>query len=494
MNLRDRAVFLSITLVLLAVATGLIWQSRFPPMQDYPQHLMQFHILETFQDPRYNWQKHFETNLNVAPYSASYLLSALFSRFMGIESVGKAILTVYLALIAVFVGQVAKLSADRDHLPWGILLLFPLAFHQFYFFGFVNYLLSLPLLFLALNDLQRFSQEPVGWYSWLRQFVLLALLFLTHNYTVQVYIVLGTAWAWYAWSRSPHRLTLVPPLAMACVFGTWTVLNIDDITEGIGPWVIWWWRGENLGPFLLLPFTGLRWVDGVDWWSLVSWLVIVGVVVVGWQISSVRNRPPILWLALALLGYAVMPYWFGRYAFFNLRMASVIYFLLAWLVAQQPLGRRSGMIIVLACLVLLVRSGMIQKQVSEEKESILPIVQAMSPNALILPIIFDSSPKAIDRMYFYQLHEHDPFYYHVLVGGGGNPALFDNRLMAIRYRSGIHLPQYDVKNFSWLGQDIPYDYIITRNLPEEGRDDFARHVTLIRQSGPWALYGTKTPR
>ena len=54
--------------------------------------------------------------------------------------------------------SISSLTARTDSTPWGLLLVYPFAFNQQYFLGFVSYLYSLPILILALKahrDLMR---------------------------------------------------------------------------------------------------------------------------------------------------------------------------------------------------------------------------------------------------------------------------------------------------------------------------------------------------
>lgn len=489
-----RVAYYLLSFCFLLMALSWVWGMRIPPMQDYPQHLMQMQLLETFTDPRFDWQKHFQAKLVLAPYSGEYWLSRVLTPFIGIEAAGKAIISLYFILLAVFVTMPVIETEGSSSPPWGMLLVYPLSVNQFYYFGFVSYLLSLPLLMLALQDLFRLGRAPLSMTGWLRHAALLMLLYLTHNYSAEVYVVLASAYIWVSRDEGKRGLMLLAPLAMASALAIWMGLNAGDITAGSGHMALQWYRPGNLFPFLALPFTGMNWYGNTDFFLVALWLTGVAALYRQREGLWIEQRSATLvdvWLLLSLLGYVLMPFWVGHYSYFNLRMAPVIYFLVAWRLSLKVLERRQTILLALIVCFLMLRMGALHDKVAADKEAILPVVQAMKPNSLVLPLIADAASSQLDRRYFYQMHAHDYFYYHVLKGGGANPVLFDNLIMPVRYRPDVKLPRFSLDDLSWLGQDLPYDYVVTRGMSPASREPLDAGLQRLVESGPWVLYSVR---
>jgi len=115
---------------------------------------------------------------------------------------------------------------------------------------------------------------------------------------------------------------------------------------------------------------------------------------------------------------------------------------------------------------LLLLSLVKQALISREIESIGPILARMPPNMRVLPLIFDHESPELDPVAF-DPHLHDEKYYHVQVGGGFSPYLFETAVNPIQYRAGETTPR---------AQRLPPGQIrlpsarkVLRFLPDPGR-------------------------
>ena len=494
---RDRTIFL-ISLCLLTVASlWPLWATRFLPMQDYPQHLFLAHVTATFQDPSLNWQEFYRVDLGFRPYMLWYLTVKLLAGVFETEVIGKIVFSLYILLITLLALDARRL-ARPGFLPWGALLLYPFAFNQMYFMGFANYILSLPLLFLALLDLDRLAcRLSAGKLA--RQAIFCTLLFLNHPYSVLVYIVLAAIWALVDRSRSESLSMLLPPGALCLFFTLWFLTQHGPSSAPMAlPWKVTWWPLDGSWTYYLLQFTGMRWTGGPRWLTVLLWGLALLPFLLFWHRSG-RDDPA--WRRLAALylatvaGVTFLPFWMGYYAYFNLRMAPVSYFALALLFCRIPVPSRAGLALACVVLALLIGSIQTQKAVAREAETIVPVLAAARQNALILPLIFDAASKTIDSLFFYQMHSHEPDYYHLLVGGGATPSLFPNAMMPVQYRPGLHLPYPEtVLDFSWKEHGAFYDYLLVRQAPGRLRRQLSGSCELVASSGPWCLFRNKNPR
>ncbi len=490
---RSNAAAFSICAVLLTVvALWPIWAVRFLPMQDYPQHLFVSHILSTFHDPALDWKSHYEVDLGLRPYMLWYVLMLPLARAFGTEAAGKLTFSLYILLVTVLVFGAAR---RRSAPAWGALLLYPFAFNQIYFMGFSNYVLSLPILFIAILDLEDLAQRGASVRRCVRHGAYLAILFLNHPYTVLVYGGLTVAIALAAWRRREEfRRAIMPAVALAAVFVVWYVAQPGLRNRATAPWALRWWPFPGPLEYYGLMFTGLRWTPGPDLLTACVW----GGVTVLFAEALWRYRPspemlrwPLVAFAASLLGFCVLPFWFGYWSYFNLRLAPVSYFALALALGRVRLSRRRGMVVAVFATILTVFSVRLQARVSEEVGEVLPVVQAMRPNALVLPLVFDSAPRALDPVFFYEFHAHEPAYYHVIAGGGASPDpnFFPNALMPVHYRSDFRPPApTDPGEFSWTTYGTHYDYIITRAAPPGLVRYLADYCDVVAQSGAWMLF------
>ena len=493
---RREVVLFSLCLtVLTAVSLWPLWANRFLPMQDYPQHLFLAHVITTYDNPLFNWKEFYRVDLGVHPYMLWYLAMNMLGRVVDIEIAGKILFSLYILLITLL-ALVARRLAPKDHLPWGALLLYPFAFNQMYYLGFSNYIISLPLLFLAVLDLD-YPAQGITAGRIARHGVYCLLLFLNHPYTVLVYIALTATTALCSWgNRAEFLRRLLPAGAMCLIFTVWYLIQHGSGSAPTTlPWSISWWPFNGTVAYYLLQFTGMRLTEGPDWLTVGLWGSIALLFMLWWQRRENGNES---WRRLAALycvslaGFLVLPFWMGYYSYFNLRLAPVSYFALSLLLCKVRITSRSGMVLALPVLALLVISIQTQKAVVRETETILPVVSAAKKNSLILPLMFNSAAAAIDPIFFYQLHAHEGDYYHLLVGGGANPTLFPNAMMPVQYQPDLRLPYPErAESFTWRDHGRYYDYLLVRQAPPELYRSLALTCTLVATSGPWRLFQNK---
>src|SRR5262245_56922001 len=100
--------------------------------------------------------------------------------------------TLYVLLVGLVAYRVS-LESDPRVPKWPVLILFPLAMHPMYFYGVINYFISIPVMLLALLDLKPLILNPPSRKLLARQVALQMTLFLLHPYTLLVLLVLAIA-------------------------------------------------------------------------------------------------------------------------------------------------------------------------------------------------------------------------------------------------------------------------------------------------------------
>ena len=143
---------------------------RFPPMIDYPQHLAIGAILRRLADPAAPERLLYDVNL-ITYNGGFHLLVAALSFFVRPEIAGKILLALYPPLLG-FAGLSLCRVANRP--AWYALLLLPITYSYAAGWGFVNYVVSVPVALLAFTYWLRWQEGEarMRWRVWALSFVL----------------------------------------------------------------------------------------------------------------------------------------------------------------------------------------------------------------------------------------------------------------------------------------------------------------------------------
>jgi hypothetical protein len=470
------------SLTILGLAA--IWYPRFPAMQDYPQSLFMAHVISSFTDTGLNWSANYTTNQHIGPYSLFFMVVSLLAKVVPIEAAGKIFISLAVCLTTVCIYAWNR-SYAGDHPAWSLLLILPLLFSQVYYMGFVNYLISIPLLCLGLLVHEKLVKQGGSPGTIISYLALLILLFLSHPYTILVFIVLSLVIGLFSSAtKKQFVIGLVGPMFLVMLFTLWYVNTFGiSPTQRQGTFNIGWLPARDVVAYFFLPFVGMRITSNPNIVILLAWSTIALLFLfAGLKQKSLPwyRWPLLVMLLLSIAGYAILPFWLGDYSYFNLRMSIVCYFLLALTLGGIQLGKWSGYLFVLLACLLMLMTVRTHVALSAETEELLPLFGHMNKNAVVYSLTLDATPDEIDKRYFYQFHEHDHFYYHVLVGGGAASTLFNSKMNQIQLKEGLAMP--DV-----FTEPQFYQYILVRGqLPHE--QWFARTHTLIARSAAWQLY------
>ncbi|MBI3557255.1 MAG: hypothetical protein HY074_13410 [Deltaproteobacteria bacterium] len=486
----SRSAWLAAVALFTLAALWPIWSDRFLAMQDYPLHLLQTQMIQFRNDPAFDYSRNFELVLSAGPYMTFYALTLAFGLLFPIEVAGKLSVSVYVLLVA---GLVLAISRYRrtDFPSWGLLVFFPLIFNQQFFLGNVNFLYSMPLLLLALLDLERAHKGP---WSAVRMLGWQLSLFFTHPFTFLLYVAMGAfllLWDMRLKSRPAAHWRLVLLTAAGCLQACWLLFERQaSQAEGAIAAAPKWVPLKSSLNYLGFMFNS----GGFSRLAVIPWLAVLAVVALAlWQERKSRARHSLryLWLAAACaLAVFVFPFRLYDYTFINLRMAALAYFFVALFLGGVRFSPVAVAVLVLSLAWCMF--GLIAKQhrISVEIAEVLPVVEVIPRNSTLLPLVFDrSSPEFAGTTFDPHLHDHN--YYHLVVGGGFNPYLFQTHLNPVRYKPQARRPapaQYQPFLFRYEQHGAPYQYYLVRGGRPADEAYFSRFSTVIKKSGRWALY------
>jgi hypothetical protein len=465
-------------------------------MQDYPQHLFQAYAISCRNNPAFDFDENFNIDFRLAPYATFYAITVALSAAMPIEVAGKVSVSLYILCVILLVTKLSR-RFEAGFVPWGLLLLFPLAFNQNYFLGNINYVYSLPLLLFTLIDHEHITRGPVSIWPVCRHALWQLSLFLTHPFTFLMYVSLAGVGALLSWPRRSELVRgLIFPVAGAVFFLLWfATTHAGEVVEKI-LWCPFTWTLSWYGSI----FTGMRWWDGLDKVPILVWMAI-GVLVVHTFLATekVDRRFSIryaLFFTVTTVAVFILPFgiW-PSYMYVNLRVAAAAYLFLAMLVGQLRFkGIWKGVFTVLVT-VLLIHSVIKQGRISVEIEEIVPIVSRIPKNSRILPLVFDNDTPELDPSTF-DIHLHDHNYYHVLVGGGLSPYLFvKTPLLPVYHKPGVNRPApglYSPHLFRWERHASDYHYFLARGAPGGLVSYLTNKAEPIARSGKWILFKRTT--
>jgi hypothetical protein len=160
--------------LLIIVAIIPIWVVRFPPLQDYPLHLLRENIVAHYSDPALGYRDAFVVSLFPMPYILPDYLVCPLARLLPITIAGKILLTLCVVLLPVSFFYLFC-SLARNKLMLGFFA-FPLVYNFHLEVGETNTALSLPLFLFALGYWWRHHKQP----TWKTNGFLCGLVFLVY--------------------------------------------------------------------------------------------------------------------------------------------------------------------------------------------------------------------------------------------------------------------------------------------------------------------------
>jgi hypothetical protein len=192
-----------------------IWGNQYLPMVDLPQYAALTAVWKHLDDPASGYRQAYWINY-FTPYLLSYLLLRSFATFLPVLMAAKAVVTLSLLALPFACDHLVR---DRGHDRWWCLLCFPLLFNNSFYWGFISFLVAVPIGILTLaNGLRFLESRPQR----LRGTILAALclvLFFSHisAFLLVVSILVVTAlasakeWKSIGWRLLP----LLVPLSLA---------------------------------------------------------------------------------------------------------------------------------------------------------------------------------------------------------------------------------------------------------------------------------------
>jgi len=423
-----------------------IWLVRFPPLQDYPNHLLSAHIIAHYNNPNFDYAQNFVLWWRPVPNVLGALIMAGLARIVAMPLAGKLFLSLYIILFPLSIFYLTN-AVDANKLLLG-LFSFPLTYSWFFNMGFLNFCLSLPLYFFAVGFWWRTKS---GQQNRVIRVVVLGLLtlliYLSHFITFGAWVitVVLLSLASVGWRTTAKRGLLLTGLAAiilipaALIFDT-VRTQLGEILDLITPSVIAFASLSTKLAIAYRPFISFR--------TLVEGAILLALLFLYLALlcrnAAQWTATPFLGLALLMVSlFLVLPVGF-RGPFYIARRLLILAIVLGLPVLYVPARLRwrfvlIGFLVVMSIAHTNVMLG-VYRQADAELTDYYAGLQHIPPRQTVLPIL------RVHRGYVYY-HEHAWAYHHI-DHGGLSPYVFSGRDQLLSYRCRPPLPYDDDVGFA----------------------------------------------
>jgi len=462
-----------------------IFIPEYPPMVDLPQHAGQIALFELMLSDNFEFGKLLEVQW-LTPYWLGYTILYLLSKPFGIVLACK--ITVALALAGF------PLSADRflrsqNGNPYWSWLFIPVAYGFAFEWGFLNFLIAIPLGFLFLS-----SVKPLAAHHTRKELIAVILwchlLFLAHV-LVLAFFISTAALLLYSKDIKTWLRRLAPLFSIAPLFSLWFISKIigQSETQGSGPWGLGTHRFWEFFPSMLaLPHTAH--------FIIASILICTLAAFTGNTSRPTLNKvaPFGLYIVLMLVG---PNYLFGTFFVYNrFSYIGLPLFLLIFTSDSQPSPRESSRRFlnpICIALAMILTSYHAVKIIVYAKES-KPFQETLAhaeEGKRVLGLVFSR-----DSAYFSApIYLHYPVWYQATKQGLVDFSFASFFPQVVRYKRDS-LPPAD-PNFVWIPHTFHWDehapyqytYFLVKHPLDVSQHLFPNNeAKLITNSGDWWLY------
>jgi hypothetical protein len=475
-----RAVTLGVSLALLA---AFLW-CRDLPMVDLPQHAAQIATWQRWDAGVPEVVERFELNFRT-PYLLAYPLARALAPLVGVVVALK--LVVWLSVV-LNLWATEALARRRGHDPWIGLFGLVTAMGLCFYFGFISFMLAVPLAVLALALALRHAEKP-GVRSGVLLSALLCLLLTAHGVafvmgfgTVALTLLRGGGRALARWAP------LGPPVLLGGLF-----FAPGPVSMRIGgdAWALSPMRVVEL-PALLVG------MSAADHFALTLGLALLAAAALALGGRTARTTERVLPLVLLLSAYCFFPSMFRGVVLLHTRLPCFL--LPVLLLALEPRliippRDRSVARGALASVTLMWLAVFVLRLAAFNREAAAfhRLEARIPPGLAMRALVFERETSAFPAVPVYL---HYAAYYYVERGGSQGYSFAMYPLSVVRYRPQVAFGMQGGAEWrpDWFRQSEigSYDYFLVKSARDRSRELFAgAPVELEAHEGTWWGYARR---
>ncbi len=468
-----------------------IWVVEFPPLQDYPEHLLRISMLNNFNNPEFNFKENFDLNLIPIPHLLFESFGVTLSAILPINFVGKVFLSIIIILFPLSIFYFFNsISSEKKYLG---LLALPFIFNWYFNMGFMNFCISIPLYFFALGFwFKTFNKKTKKEHLVLTIIVLL--IYFAHLFTF-ILTLFSILFLTIIKTKKikqmvKENIPVIPSLLglIVYLFYTFNSYKQEMGTLFFPP------KERLLYDFVKFGFTSFSILEMVVFFIALLCLVFLLIVKFkGKEIKidkkSIEQNPfPLLAVVLFAL-YLILPFQIGNWFAFNLRL-SLFILILAITFFNSPKNIKTKRIFfTIVFLMFFLNLGntlYYYTQINKEIQDLLSGINKIEKNKKILFLKTDCS-------YCYSTYplSHFNAFYMAEQGGTTSHIFVGGPYHSFSYKPGKKLPsphEYHPEDFSYKEHGVYYDYIILWGKNEEIEKEIKKGFELFHRQGKLQLY------
>lgn len=471
------------------VSTLPIWLATYPPMVDIPIHAVQ---IATFLR-LLSGTEHFESLFRInwfTPYWSGYLITALWGLFLPISIAIKCTLSIAVAATPWAASRLRSLVNQDSHLDW---LFLPIGYGFAFQWGFLNFIIGIPLTLLFLEYCIRYLSTP-RLKTGIIIFIWAHLLFTTHILLLLFSLAIIVSIEVLTSKKIQKSIKTLTPLLLSIptiIFWSMYTQSIEPQASSSIAWVITpnrliatfitpagcfsFWAIALICFFIILKPPSLPKMNIFKNWQTIPLLYAFFITLYGpsfiFGTAYICER----------FGTFLLPFYAFAYKTKNSDSSSVN-------------KNNRLMLCPIFAFIIITLNSYVSIKFESELTGLKKIIHLMEPNKKLISLIYDyNNPRHITPILL-----HATSWYFAEKGGLGN-RYYSTFNMVIRYKknapsiiSDIQKKiQWEPQSFNWNQDSKYYDYFILHGDISKINSVYGgiKNLHLIYTDGKWWLYG-----
>jgi len=403
------AVFLIISLFLIIYNLLLVWGFTFIPFQDHPSHLLRENVLLNYNNPKYDYNRNFDININPVPNVLSDIAVYLLGLLFPLKLASKLFYSIYIIFFPLsffyFITRIFRQS--RVYVLFAILY----TYSFFACMGNENFLMSLILFFCLWGLVLDENRIPI---RKILVFILIQLLYLSHMFTFYIAFISISSYLIFNKKIREIFYNILFFLPGIVLFGWWQLSERGTLVvkKNVAEMILFSFNKIKTLLISLAPYT---FYDGYTAVGLIFFCVIV-LVIYGVKVSANEKLRKMFYVFIVILLNIFLPttlFFYGpdQRSFFIANLFAVILF---------PLKNKIRYSVCFILLIVNIYSAVANydyfKWSNIELKGIVKDFKKIPRGLKILPVVCEP--------YIWSCASHRVFEYYHLLKGGINPYHF----------------------------------------------------------------------
>jgi hypothetical protein len=467
-----------------------LWIVNYPPMTDLPQHAAQINTILEYNNPATHYREYFRLNW-FTPYLFGNLFILLFANFLPLLTSLKIVVSLSLLGLPLAASLINKENCGKPEWIW---IIFPTAMGYAFYWGFINFIIAIPIVIFALYLTMRYLDSP-SLKKKIGLILLLHLLFFSHGLLLVFTVGICSILIIFNSNSFKSRLNnLIPFMSVLPIVSIWFYSNLHQENQIREELFI-----GNYGLHRLLEiFSQIMGKAPEPEYILLGLPLYLIPILLG---GKIRKRIKYWIPFIFCLGiYFIFPlhifgigFLYPRFSIFLLPFFLLIIERKSKQNKKQQFYRVVSSLYIIGLLLMPLNNFFIFKN---ENEGFKQIINELKPNKKMLSMVFERNSEYFQT----PVYLHFPLWYQAEKDGivDFNFALYYPEI--VRYREDKKPKvtfgfEWNPDRFKWVDHEASkYNYFLIRssyNLSSFLFKGYEKNIKLINYSNKWWLFEIK---